>query len=136
MLIALADDGVDLPVADLRAKLGGKGSRADVPFAGEAATAVVSAVAFAAPFPRTAQVGVERSAEHAIAPDVAVDRLVADAQRIAQPAADLLGAPAFAKQSFDGAQIGAREALITSRTGTSTGGALDGFARTVVPVPT
>ena len=108
MLITLADDGVDLPVADLRAKLGGEGSLADVPFAGEAAAAVVSAVAFAAPFLRTAKVRVERSAEHAIAPDVAVDGFVADRERTAQPAADLLGAPAFAKQSFDGAQIGAR----------------------------
>src|SRR6186713_134396 len=101
MLIAIADDGVDLPMADLRTKLGGARALADVSFAGEAAAAVVRAVAFASPFLSAAKVRVERSAEHAIAPDVAVDGLVADTQRAAQVAADLLRAPLLAKQRFD-----------------------------------
>src|SRR5262245_22255939 len=114
VLIPRADDGVDFPVANLGAKLGGEGSLADVSLAGETSAAVVSAVAFAAPFSGTAKVRIERSAEHAITPDVAVDRFMADAQRVAQLAADLFRAPLFAKQSFDRSQIGAREALITS----------------------
>jgi len=55
VVIALADDGVDLPVADLRAKLGSEGALADVSFAGEAPAAVVGAVAFTAPFASTAR---------------------------------------------------------------------------------
>ena len=47
VLITLADDGVDLPVTDLRAQFGGGRSLADVTFAGETTTAVVGAVAFA-----------------------------------------------------------------------------------------
>lgn len=101
-------------MADLRAKVGGERSLADVSFAGEAAAAVVGAVAFAPSLSGAAQARVQRAAQHAIAPDVTVDGLVTDAQRVAQSAADLLWAPSFAKQSFDGAQIGAREAPITS----------------------
>ena len=93
VVITLADDGVDLPVTDLGAQLGGERPLADVTFAGETTTAVVGAVAFAPSLASAAQVGVQRAAEDAIAPDVAVDRLVADGERAAQPAADLFGAP-------------------------------------------
>ena len=57
---------------------------------------------------------VQRATEDSIAPDVTVDRLVADGERAAQLAADLFRTPSFSKQSLDGPQIGAREALITS----------------------
>jgi len=135
VVIALADDGIDFPVADLGALFGGERSLADVSFAGEAPATVVGAVAFTPSLAGAAQVCVQRAAQHAITPDVTVDGLVTDAQRVAQSAADLLWAPAFAKQSFDGTQIGAGEALITSGAGASAGGALDGLARPVMTIP-
>src|SRR6188768_18640 len=97
VLIPLADHGIDLPVTDLGAQLGGGRALADVTFAGETTPAVVGAVAFAPSFASTAQVRVQRATEDSVTPDMAVDRLVANGERAAQPAADLLGAPQFAK---------------------------------------
>lgn len=76
----------------------------------------------------------QRAAQAPITPDVAVDRLVADAQRAAQPAADLLGTPSLPKQGFDPSQMRARKALIASRARATAGGALDGLAGTVAAV--
>jgi len=101
VLIALADHRVDLPVTDLAAQLGGERPLADVFLAGETAAAVVSAVAFTTSLASAAKTRVERAAEDAISPDVTVDRLVADGERAAQPAADLLGAPQFTKLRID-----------------------------------
>jgi len=113
---ACADDGVDFPVADLRALFGGERALADVSFTGETAAAVVGAVAFAALLASATQVGEEQSAEHSIAPDVSIDRFVADRQHAMQEQSpgDLLGAEPLVQQRIDMPQIGAREALITS----------------------
>jgi len=103
-------------VADLGALLGSERSFADVSFAGEPTAAVVSAVAFAPLLSSATQEGVERAAEDAIAPDVAVDRLVTDRELAVkeQAARDLLWTQSPAQQRFDTLQIVAREALITS----------------------
>jgi len=103
VLITLANDGIDLPVTDLGAQLGGGRALADVTFAGKTTAAVIRAVAFAPSLAGAAQVRVQRATEHSITPDVAVDRLVADGERAAQSATDLLGAPQFTKLGIDAA---------------------------------
>jgi len=135
VVIPLANDGIDLPVADLGAKVGGERPLADVTFASETTTAVVGAIAFATSLASAPKISVQRAAEDPIAPDVAVDCFVTDGERAAQSAADLFGTPPLAKLGIDELQIAARETLITSRTRASAGGALDGFARTVVAIP-
>ena len=134
VVTALADDGVDFLVADLGALLGCGRTLADVSFAGETAAAVVGAVVFAALLAGATKVGVQGAAQAPISPDVAVDRLVADAQGAAQPAADLLGAPPLPKQGFDTPQMRARKALITPGARATAGGALDSLAWTVAAV--
>src|SRR6185503_13451862 len=101
VLITLADDGIDLPVTDLGAKVGGERPLADVTFASEATTAVVGAVALTPSLASAAKTSVQRATEDSIAPDVAVDRLVTNGERAAQPAADLLGAPQFTQLGID-----------------------------------
>lgn len=137
VVIPFADDGIDLPVTDFRAQVSGERSLADVTFAGEAAATVVGAVALAAFFPGPSQVGVERTAEDPIAPDMPIDSLVADGELSvqSQPTADLLGAEALAQQRFHALEVAAGEALIASRAGAPTSGALDGLARPIVAVP-
>lgn len=86
-------------------------------FTGEPTAAVIGRVAFAARFAGAAQVGIEHAAFLLIAPDVAVDGLVAGRERVggAQVSGDLFGAPSSAEQSVDLSEVRGGEAPVAAR---------------------
>src|SRR5215218_3675976 len=103
VLAARAHHGVGLPVADLSARLHLRWPLRDQALARQSAAAIVSAVALPPPLARPAEVGVEESSLLLVSPDVAVGRLVADAEEpdSAQVTRDLLGTPLPAEQLLD-----------------------------------
>ena len=111
-----ADDGIAFPVADARTGLDDSRPGRDGAFAGEATTAVVVAIAFAALLRAAAQVSVQGAARPFVGPTMPVDRLVADPEPalVAQAAGDLLRAPALAELAVDLAPIGRGESLIAA----------------------
>lgn len=99
-----ACDRIDLPVAELLAQLDVLRPFRDMPFAGQASAAVVSAVTFSALLIRAAQVLVEGAASLLVGPDPLIDRFVADPGDAVDPqdASDLLRAPILAQQHGHG----------------------------------
>src|SRR5687767_6976577 len=79
------------------------GALRDEAFSSQSSTTIIAAIALATTFTGTSQMGVEPSSRRLIAPDVAVDGLVADREvpRTAQVAGDLLGTPFLADQLID-----------------------------------
>lgn len=84
--VAGADDCVHLPVADLGARFDGGGTFGDVALAVDPAAPFVGAVALAA-LEGLREVAPELATAPPIAPDVDIDRLVADrdSERLSQP---------------------------------------------------
>src|SRR2546428_13276049 len=90
------------------------GARADGAFAGEAAAAVVAAVALAAPLPRAAEMLIQRAAAPFVGPDVAIDRLVTDREPAvtAPPARHLLPTPILPQKPPDLRPFGHHELAV------------------------
>ena len=114
MLVAGAEDGIYLPVPELRAGRDGYGPGGDRPLPRQAAAAVVASVAFPALLPRPAEVRVQGPALALVGPDVAIDGLVADAQLPlpAEIAGHLLRTPLLFEEGADEVDVGRREALV------------------------
>src|SRR2546422_9259658 len=100
------------------------GARADGAFAGEAAAAVVAAVALAAPLPRAAEMLIQRAAAPFVGPDVAIDRLVTDREPAgtAQPAPHLLRTPILPQELLDLRPFAHSEVSISPGTGAAAAG--------------
>ncbi len=100
VLVAVAHDGVDLPMAELAAP-GNRGwAFGEMALAGEPAAAVVGAVALAkAALACTPQMLMQVAAAAPVVPNVAVDGLVADAQALlpTQQSRHLFRAPLLAQ---------------------------------------
>lgn len=116
VLRARARHGVSLPVADALARLDLGRALRDHPLPGEPAAAVVSPVALTPLLPGSAQVGVELPAAPLVAPDVAVDGLVAggESPRQAQVPGDMLGAPLSPEQPVHDREVVGGEALVAA----------------------
>ena len=99
----IADDGIGFEVADSASVPCTSGSLRNGPFAGQPTTGIVASVPFSTLFGRTAQMQVQASALLSVAPDVAVDGLVADRElpRTSQPACSLLRAPLLLDTGLD-----------------------------------
>jgi hypothetical protein len=98
VLIARADHQIHLPMPELGACIHGSRSFRDVTLAGEAATLLLGAVAFAIA-DRLAKVLPQSSASLPVLLYATIDRLVADIEQPEElePAADLLGAEPVAQ---------------------------------------
>ena len=108
----------------------------DHALAGEPAAAVVGPVALAALLHGAAQVPVQLAALAQVAPDVAVDGLVADGERPAraQVPGDLLRAPAPPQQPPDPLQLPGPEARMAARTTAPATCAFDRLLDLVAPI--
>ena len=106
---------IHLPVADLFAGLDDGGALGDVSFAGNVAALLVGVVALPA-FERLTQMAPELSAAVLVAPDVEVDRLVADLQHAGklEPPADLFRAELVAQQPLDQSPFRRAEAAVST----------------------
>ena len=102
VLVARADHHVHLPMPDPSPGLHGGGALSDVALAGQAATLLLGAVAFAIS-DRLAKVLPQGAACFAVLLHSTVDRLVADLEKPEelQPAADLFGAEPVAQKHLD-----------------------------------
>src|SRR3954463_977050 len=107
VLAAFADHSIDLPMAELAARLHTGGSLGDVPFAGQFSPAVIAPVALAAILARPAQMQIQTAPAGFVVPDMPVDRLMTDAQPTvpAQMPRHLPRAPLLAQQSVHTLQL-------------------------------
>ena len=115
VLGAVAHDGIDLPVADGASGLDDRWSFGDVAFAGQAAAAVISAIALAALFGGTAKVAMQIAADSLVGPDMAIDGFMADQQDTvkAQVAGDLFRVPALAQVTMNDGKVTGVELGVT-----------------------
>src|SRR6476661_1869851 len=104
--------------------------------AGQSSPAVIAPVALAAILARAAKMRIQTTPADLIAPDVAIDGLMTDAQQapLTQVPGHLLRAPLFADQSVHPMQILEGEAQIAPRAGAPAAGTFNRFAGSIVPV--
>lgn len=128
--------GIHFPVAQLGARLDDLRPGGDGPFPGQAAAAVVAAVAFPPLFARAAQVGVQGAAGVLVGPDVAGDGFVTDREPLLalEAAGDLLGTPVLAQECLDPGPIRRGELAIPSRARAAAAGIPVGELRAGAPV--
>src|SRR5919197_1784681 len=134
---ARARHRIDLPVPRLLPSLDLRGALGDGAFTGQFPATIIAAVAFTPTLAGSPEVCVEESSLALVAPDVAVDGLVADREQAfaGEVARDLLGAPLPAQQPVDEREVRGREALVAAGAGAAPVGPLLGLARAVVAVP-
>jgi len=130
------DDGVDLPVTPPASASSRCGTFGDVTLSGEFPAAVIAAVALAPLLAGTAQFPVEHTAFGPIAPDIAIDGLMADRERTAQPqiTRDLFRTPLLLEQPYHQTKIPAAKLLVSARPGSPGAGAAGCLARAVVAI--
>ena len=116
ILGAVPHDGIDFPMADGASRLGDGWPFGDVALAGQAAPAVVGAVALASLLGGLSQVPVQIAAGRLVSPDVLIDGFVADQHDAvkAQVACDLFGAPALFQVAVNNGEMGVIELSVAS----------------------
>ena len=125
--LAAAVYGIDLPVAEARAPLDDGWAFTDHLLAGEAAAAVVMAVAFAPQLTGSAQTAPKRAAVFFVGPEVQIDRLVAHDTDSLEPETshDLLRTEILAQHPFNGREVLSRVAAVTPGAAAAPVGLLD-----------
>jgi len=134
VLIGVADHGVAFEVAPTTAVLSSWGPFGDGPLAGEAAPAVVTAIALPTLLLGAAEEEIKGAPVTPISPDVPVDAFVADVQeaRPAEATCDLLRAPLLLETGEHESPVPGVEALVPAGAGASPASVVIGYARPVL----